>query len=73
MFDIVVRLIDMDPQIKGFIKESPDGFYNIYINSCLCHEAQVETYWHEVEHINHNHLSSTRFVMDLEDEAKGGH
>ena len=69
MLDIVVRLIDMDPQIRGFIKESPDGFYNIYINSCLCHEAQRDTYRHELEHIKKNHLSSSRWVMDLEDEV----
>lgn len=73
MSDIVVRIIDMDPRVKGFVKESPDGFYNIYINSCLCHEAQVETYQHELEHIERDHLSSCRGVMDLEDEAKGGH
>lgn len=67
--DIVVRFVELNPRIRGFVKESPDGFYNIYINSCLCREAQIKTYCHEIEHIKKNHLSSSRWVMDLEAEV----
>lgn len=69
MNDVIVRVVEMDPRVKGFLKESSDGVYNIYINSCLCPEAQRDTYRHELEHIKKNHLSSSRWVMDLEAEV----
>lgn len=71
MNDIVVRLADLDPRVKGFIKPDNNGDYNIYINCNLCEEVQKETLKHELNHIEHNHLFSERPVKELEEEADG--
>lgn len=72
MNEVIVRIVDgLDPRVHGFVKEDPNGDYNIYINSCLCLEAQLETYEHELRHIYMKHLRSDRQVRELEDEAEG--
>lgn len=72
MNDIIFRLADgLDPRVKGFVKEDNNGDYNVYINSCLCVEAQIETCEHELRHIYMKHLRSDRPVRELEDEVEG--
>ncbi len=72
MNEVIIRLADgLDPRIKGFVKEDSNGDYNVYINSCLCAEAQKQTCEHELQHIYLKHLQSDRPVMELEEEAKG--
>jgi len=70
MEDIIVRLVELDPRIKGFIRPDSNGDYNIYINACLCLEAQQATLKHELEHIRRRHLYSERLVKELEGEVK---
>lgn len=69
MNEIIIRLVDLDPSVKGFVKADHNGDYNIYINSRLCPEAQRRVYRHELEHIRLNHLFSDSKVAELENEV----
>lgn len=44
MNDIFIRLVDLDPSIKGFVKVDQNCDYNIYINARLCLEAQKKAF-----------------------------
>ena len=44
-------LIDLPYHVKGFIHVSLDGEETIVLNSRLTHEANEETYIHELKHI----------------------
>lgn len=70
MEDVIVRLVELDPRIKGFIRPDSNGDYNIYINACLCPEARQTALEHELEHIQLRHVYSERPVKELEDEVK---
>lgn len=69
MNDIIIRLVDLDPEVRGFVRPDCNGDYNIYINSSLCLEAQQATLKHELEHIRRRHLYSERLVKELEGEV----
>lgn len=69
MNDIFIRLVDLDPSIKGFVKVDQNCDYNIYINARLCLEAQKKAFQHELEHIRLDHLHSDRPVAELEAEV----
>ena len=68
MDNIIVRLVDLDPRVKGFVRSDCNGDYNIYINSLLCVEAQRETLEHELEHIRRRHVYSEELVRVMEQE-----
>lgn len=69
MNSIMVRLADLDPRVRGFVKPDNNGDYNIYINCNHCIEMQKETLRHEMEHIRLGHVYSDELVKQLEKEA----
>lgn len=53
--DYFVRLIDMPPAVRSFIKENSDHISaTIVINARLSREQQQEQYVHEVGHMERN-------------------
>ena len=69
--DYAVRLLDMPEGVGGFIKESPDGFTNIYINARHSREGQRRAYGHELRHAEHDDLHSTEPLEVIEARADG--
>ena len=69
MNEVIVRMVELDPRVKGFIRPDNNGDYNIYINTLLCEEVQRETLKHELEHIRRRHVYSDRPVREMEDEV----
>ena len=69
--DIVVRLIDLPEEVKGFTLKSPDGIYNMYINARLSRVMQHKTHEHEMEHIIREDFYAEIPVGVLETLAKG--
>ena len=64
--NIYTRVIPGLPySIKGFVIPCEDG-YCIYINNDIPKEVQVETYWHEMEHIRSDHLQDDIDVGEIE-------
>lgn len=51
MYDVRTRYLDMPCTVHAFtVREDADSF-DVYINSRLCYEAQLEAYAHEIRHI----------------------
>lgn len=69
--DYAVRLLDMPEGVGGFIKESPDGFVNIYINARHSCEGQRRSCRHELRHAEHDDLHSTEPLHVIETRADG--
>ena len=51
MNEVIVRYMEMPPTIRGVTAEDADGDYNIYLNSNLPEETQIEALNHELTHI----------------------
>lgn len=69
--DYAVRLLDMPASVGGFIRESPDGFLNIYINARHSREGQRRSCRHELRHAEHDDLHSTEPLEVIEARADG--
>lgn len=69
--EYAVRLLDMPASVGGFIKESPDGFVNIYINARHSWKGQRKAYRHELRHAEHDDLHSTEPLEVIEARADG--
>ena len=67
--DCVVRLIDLPPDVGGFITESPDGYRNIYINARYSDEGRREALRHELRHAENDDLHSAEPVCAIEARA----
>ena len=52
MENISIRLINLPTTIHGYTVRDRNGDYNIYINARINQEARLETYEHEMKHIN---------------------
>jgi hypothetical protein len=69
--DYAVRLLDLPASVGGFIRESPDGFTNIYINARHTQEKQRRSYRHELRHAENDDLHSTEPLEVIEARADG--
>lgn len=49
--DYFVRVVPLPVGIKGMVSPNNDGTYSIYISSQIPSEQQLESYFHEVDHI----------------------
>jgi hypothetical protein len=70
--DIVVRLMDLPYSIRGFVVESPDGFYNVYLNARYCYDQNTLTMVHELKHIRNGDLNSILSAHEIERSLKDG-
>lgn len=50
-FDVYVREIAMPATIRSFVRENPDGSYNVFINECLSDASKEVRLCHELAHI----------------------
>ena len=67
---IFIRLVSF-PCIRtyGATKLDGDGNYNIYIDERLSKEKMLETFRHEMRHIEKNHFSETVLAFQAEKEV----
>ena len=63
---IIVRLVNLPCNICGFVAESPDGWQNVYINSRLTREQQLEALEHEMKHVEGNDLHAGKDLCEVE-------
>ncbi len=65
--DFFVFLTDLlPPGIWGVIKTNPDDTCTILINKNLLHEQQLQTYWHEYEHLAYDDFGNGRPISEIE-------
>ena len=65
IYDIYTKVIAMPGTIRSFVRENPDGSYNIFINECLSDSAKEDRLCHELAHIYNNDFDE-RDVDELE-------
>ena len=66
MEDVIIRFMDFPYGIRGCVKQSPDGTYNIYVNARYCHNQNVSTVIHELKHIWNGDLNSLLLAHEIE-------
>ena len=64
--DYYIRLIDLPYTIGGFVAPNEDGTFNIYLNARRSPEAQLETYFHEMEHIEDDDFYNGLPIQEVE-------
>ena len=51
---VVVKYLDLPPRIKAVSTKNEDDSYTVILNSKLNHEQNIESYKHEIDHIENN-------------------
>lgn len=69
MNEVIVRIVSMPCCVHGFVKEDPEGDYNVYLRAEDSRETQLDTYEHELAHIQFGHLERARDLAECEAEA----
>ena len=71
MNDINIQLRNMPSRIRGFTKANPDMSYTIVLNSRLSYEMRMQTYLHEIKHIEGGDLYRDDMTAgEIEEERK---
>ena len=61
-----VYLVDLPHGIKGFTRKNDDGSYTMLINARLSSEMQIQTYDHEIRHIENGDYDRAKEIDRLE-------
>lgn len=69
--EYTIRVIDLPAEVGGIIRESKDGFLNIYINARHGWQGQRKSYRHEMRHAENDDLHSEEPVGVIEARADG--
>lgn len=69
--EYAVRLVDLPESVGGFIRESPDGFVNIYINARHVSGKQRRSFRHEMNHAENDDLHADEPLEVIEARADG--
>lgn len=57
--DILVRYVDLPTTINGYTVQTFDGYTTIILNARCSHAKNVETYLHELDHIDSGDFDSS--------------
>lgn len=71
MTDYFVYMVSLPKKVEGVTVPNNDGTYSVYINKDLSESVQQAALDHELEHIQHDHLYSTKPIKAIEKEADG--
>lgn len=69
MYDIYIRALVLPLTVEGVTVMGNDGTFNVYVNSCLSDEKQIEAANHEICHIKMEHFFTCEPVICNELEA----
>ena len=65
----LVRLLDLDPSVRGLTVIDDTGFANIYINARLSYDGQREALKHELRHYFREDMTSEADIRTVEAAA----
>ena len=68
--DFYVRLIDLPYGVGGFVAPNEDGTFNVYLNARLSAEKNLDTFLHEVEHIENDDFYNGLPLQVIEERAR---
>lgn len=66
MDDIFLRYVSLPPAVHGMTVQDEEGNYNIYLNSRHTYEANVNTFQHEIQHIQNDDFNRQAHIKDIE-------
>ena len=67
MVDFIgIYLADLPHGIRGFTRKNEDGSYTMLINARLNAEMQIQTYNHEIRHIDNGDYDRVKEIDRLE-------
>lgn len=69
MQEIITRIVDLPPKIKGMVVKDHEDDYNIYLNQNLSIEEQQQAYLHETAHIDLDHFHTQKTIDQIEQET----
>ena len=69
MGDVYIRYVPLPPHIEGVTLPNSDTTFDVYINSLISQDRQLESIRHEIRHIKKNHFYSCVSVVFNEMEA----
>ena len=58
MNEVIITYLQLPITVNGLVTPTPDGDYQVILNSRLSPEAQRRAYCHELRHILQNHFSA---------------
>ena len=64
-----VELVDLPHSIRGFIRHNTDGSDTIVLNARHTRETQIQTFKHELKHIERDDFYSELSADEIESEA----
>lgn len=64
--DYFVRIVDLPVGVKGLVSPNDDGTYNVYLDGKSDREHQIDTYFHELDHIENDDFYNGRSLRDVE-------
>ena len=64
--DYFVRLIDLPPKVGGVCSPNEDGTFNVYLNSRKDREHHIDSYFHEVDHIEGEDFWNDKPIEEVE-------
>lgn len=63
--DFFVRLVKLEA-VSGAVIPNDDGTYSMYLNINDPLDKQLDTYWHEYEHIAFDDFDSDKDIAEIE-------
>lgn len=71
--DYFIRVMPFGVPIPAFVRLNPDGVtYTLYLNSEYDFEHWLNSYEHEIIHIDHDDLFGDKDIRDIEPGLKRG-
>lgn len=66
MENVFLRYIPLPATVKGLTIQDSEGNYNVYLNARLTHEANLDTFQHEIQHIRNDDFSKYAHIREIE-------
>ena len=64
--DYFVRLVDLPYSVKALVSENDDGTYSMYLNARYGDEQRINSYFHEMEHIERDDFNNGESIYIVE-------
>lgn len=64
--DYFVRVVDLPPNVKALVSENDDGTYSMYLNARNDPEQNVDSYFHELDHIENDDFNNGKPITQVE-------
>lgn len=64
--DYFVRVVDLPSGVNGMISPNVDGTFNIYLSSNNDPEKQIDSYFHELAHIENDDFNNGKPLREIE-------